>query len=628
MLNTLLASRHVVGGFRPRVGDKHLRTITICGFPHESWPTILDLVAALPIPHRFCSRAIVEDPQRAREILRRSFSDWFGQRTSFAAKILAEGPKRISRDAEDMVDDVEEAQRALDRGLVKYVWYSGSVVLMDENEERVDAWAREVQKTLRHAGFPNRVEDWLAIDAFLGSLPGDGYHNIRKYTLHSLSVADLLPTTSIWQGRQKLSCSMCPPGTLPIAYAKTRTNERFSIDLHADDVMHAFVGGPTGSGKTALVNFLMVNFAKDPSHRVVGIDYGYGQLRACAMLGGEHFDLGGDSSPQLCPLKDVGFADERRWAVDWIETLVELNGVRVMPDDHERIARALDLLALSPSRSLTTFTQKLSDPTGRLRAALAHYTLGGTLGHLFDGETEPIGDNRFAVYELSGLMALKEKAVVPALLLLFHRIEQRLTGARTLIAIEEAWLFLDHPTFAPKLRAWLKTLRKLHAGVVFVTQQLSDVFNSPLRDPILESCPTKILLPNPEADGATKALYGKVGMSDSQIATLAAATPKREYWFHCPEGCAMIDLTLTAEELVVLGAGSADDLRLTRSLKAQHPRDYPAYIFEVSGLDAAAKRWRECQDLEFVAETRRRPKTRDCGVPALVRVSSDSSFGG
>jgi type IV secretion system protein VirB4 len=121
---------------------------------------------------------------------------------------------------------------------------------------------------------------------------------------------------------------------------------------------------------------------------------------------------------------------------------------------------------------------------------------------------------------------------------------------------------------------------------------LSDVFASPLCDPILESCKTKILLPNVEADGATKEFYRRVGLSDHQVAMLAAALPKREYWFHGSDGCAMIDLALTEEELAVVGAGSPDDVRLTRSLKLQYPSDFPARVFEMSGLDATAHRWR------------------------------------
>lgn len=112
----------------------------------------------------------------------------------------------------------------------------------------------------------------LAVDAFLGTLPGDGYHNIRKYTLHSLNVGDLIPTTAPWGGRDTLKCTMCPPAIGPAAWVKTSGADYFALDPHADDVMHTFVGGPTGNGKTAFVNFLMANFRKTPHDQVFGID--------------------------------------------------------------------------------------------------------------------------------------------------------------------------------------------------------------------------------------------------------------------------------------------------------------------------------------------------------------------
>lgn len=126
--------------------------------------------------------------------------------------------------------------------------------------------------------------------------------------------------------------------------------------------------------------------------------------------------------------------------------------------------------------------------------------------------------------------------------------------------------------------------------MIFVTQNLSDVFNSPLCDPILESCKTKILLPNVEAENATLEFYRKVGMTDFQIANLAQAVPKRQYWFQSQDGCGMIELDLTCEELTAVGAGSADDIALTRSLQTRYPDSWQAELFRIGGLHASAIR--------------------------------------
>ena len=108
-------------------------------------------------------------------------------------------------------------------------------------------------------------------------------------------------------------------------------------------------------------------------------------------------------------------------------------------------------------------------------------------------------DSDFVTFELETLMGMGPKVTIPVLTYLFHRIEQRLDGRPTLIIIDEAWVVLANATFGAKLEEWLRTLRKKNAAVVLATQSLSEIANSPYRDVILESCPTKLYLPNAEA---------------------------------------------------------------------------------------------------------------------------------
>src|SRR3546814_14933267 len=89
--------------------------------------------------------------------------------------------------------------------------------------------------------------------------------------------------------------------------------------------------------------------------------------------------------------------------------------------------------------------------------------------------------------------------VAPVLTYLFHRLEERFDGRPTLLILDEAWIFLDHPLFAARIREWLKTLRKKNVAVVFATQSLADIASSSIAPAIIESCPQRILLPNDRA---------------------------------------------------------------------------------------------------------------------------------
>ena len=147
-----------------------------------------------------------------------------------------------------------------------------------------------------------------------------------------------------------------------------------------------------------------------------------------------------------------------------------------------------------------------------LRDALTPYTLAGPLGRLLDAERDDLDDNVFQVFELEHVASLGEKNLVPVLLYLFHRVQRRLARGRpALVALGEAWLALSHPLFREKIREWLKTLRKSNGAAILETQSISDITESPIRDVIIESCLTKIFLPNTEAQtehaaGAYKAL--------------------------------------------------------------------------------------------------------------------------
>ncbi len=600
MLSGLLGAQDLYGGVNPRIGGKYVRAITITGFPMESFPSMLDKVGQLEVPLRFSTRVIVEDAAKARKKLDQAFANWFGKRTGLANKTMNANATggRLNRDADRMTDDVEEAAASADRGLVRYVYYTAVIVLMDESETAVDENARAVRKVLQQLGFLSRVEEWNAIDAYLGTHPGNGWHNVRKYMLHSLNVGDLLPTTSEWRGRATNECQMCEPGTPPIAIVKTQSGDDFALDTHYQDVQHVLIAGPTGNGKTVAVNFLNANFARAETDQIIGIDFKYGMHRTCEFLGGEHYEPGGDDDAlQFCLYTGVEKPRERAWLVGFHETLLELNGVRVLPDHTARIEKALELMARTPpeARCVTTFLQKLADPGNEMRLAFRTYAGGGPYGKLFDGTHDTTRDSWFQVYELSHVMGQKEKAVIPVMLLLFHRIEQRIKqNYRTWVPMDEAWLYLDSPAVAPKVREQLKTFRSFHAGVGLITQSMTDALNSSICDTILDACKTRVLLPNPDAFEAHREFYRKAGMSDQQIANLAnnqIAVPKKHYWFQGPDGSGLVDLALTKAELAVYAAGSTDDVVITKRLKTRHPDTWREELMRQYGLDRAADRF-------------------------------------
>ena len=595
-LDAVLATQDLVGGFRPKIGDRHLRVIAVMGFPMDSVPEILGFLNRLPVEYRWSTRFIFLDPANAERALRVYRRNWFQKRHGLLG-LLKESfnfgtVTFANKDAVAMAQDADDAVGEASANVVRFGYFTCNVLLLDPDRERLDATAREVVKQLQHHGFGARVEEVNALDGYLGSLPGHGYQNVRKPLLHTLNLADLLPLTSMWPGLEQHPCPYYPPGSSSLCYAATAGATPFRLNLHVSDVGHTLILGPTGSGKSTLVGLLIAQFFRYPDAQVFLFDKDYSAYVLAHACGAEYYDIAGDDERGLAftPLAAIDRSHERRWAQEWIEVLLGLQDVTPTPAQRAALWRALELLAESPSRTMTDLVHTLQDQ--ELREALAHYTLSGPLGHLLDAQSEDLGQGRLQVFEMSHLMALGQKHLVPILLYLFHRVEQRLEeGTPSLLIVEEAWVTALHSLFGATVESWLRTLRKKNAAVVFVSQSVADVVNSPRHDIILESCPTKILLPNPEAESDhVRRLYAGIGLNRRQIQILATALPKRQYYVLSPLG-RLISLGLGPVALSFVGMAGREAIVQVKEQMTAHGRQWPAIWLSARGLDAAARAW-------------------------------------
>ena len=233
---------------------------------------------------------------------------------------------------------------------------------------------------------------------------------------------------------------------------------------------------------------------------------------------------------------------------------------------------ALSSLASAPAgeRTLTGLSVLLQSQS--LKQALRPYCLGGPFGRLLDAEVERLGSAPVQVFETEGLIGT---GAAPAVLsYLFHRIEGQLDGRPTLLIIDEGWLALDDEGFAGQIREWLKTLRKKNASVVFATQSLSDIDGSAIAPAIIESCPTRLFLPNERAiELQITAIYRRFGLNDRQIEILARATPKRDYYCQSRRGNRLFDLGLEEFALAFTAASAKSDQAMIERVLAEHGRD-------------------------------------------------------
>ncbi|NTF47072.1 conjugal transfer protein TrbE [Rhizobium rhizogenes] len=577
-LDALLADQPLTGGLEPRLGNQHLRILTIVGFPTATTPGLLDDLNRLAFPYRWSTRAILIDKTDATRLLNKIRRQWFAKRKSIAAILKEvmtnEQSVLVDTDAANKAADADLALQELGADVVGMAYVTATITVWDADPRLADEKLRLVEKVIQGRDFTAMIETVNAVDAWLGSLPGHAYANVRQPPISTLNLAHMIPLSAVWAGPERDEHFGAPP----LLYGKTEGSTPFRLSLHVGDVGHTLIVGPTGAGKSVLLALMALQFRRYSKAQVFAFDFG-GSIRAAALaMGGDWHDLGGgltegsDTSVSLQPLARIHDTYERAWAADWIVAILMREGITITPGVKEHIWTALTSLASAPIEERTITGLAVLLQSNDLKQALRPYCVGGPYGRLLDAESEYLGSADVQAFEIEGLVGT---GAAPAVLAyLFHRIGDRLDGRPTLLIIDEGWLALDDEGFAGQLREWLKTLRKKNASVIFATQSLSDIDNSGIAPAIIESCPTRLLLPNERAiEPQITDIYRRFGLNDRQIEILARATPKRDYYCQSRRGNRLFELGLSELGLALCAASSKSDQSLIADLVAEHGRD-------------------------------------------------------
>ncbi|WOJ88424.1 conjugal transfer protein TrbE [Methylocapsa polymorpha] len=577
-LDALLADEPLTGGLEPRLGRAHLRMLTVVGFPTATHPGILDELNRLAFPYRWSTRAVLLDKTEAVKLLTKIRRQWFAKRKSIAAIVKEvmtnEASTLVDSDAANKAIDADMALQELGTDDVGQAYVTATITVWDEDAGVAAEKARLVEKVIQGRDFTCMSEGVNAIEAWLGSLPGHAYANVRQPPISTLNLAHMIPLSAVWAGPARDEHFQASP----LFFGKTEGSTPFRFSLHVGDVGHTLIVGPTGAGKSVLLSLMAMQFRRYRNSQIFAFDFG-GSIRTAALaMGGDWHDLGGslsagaEDSVSLQPLARIDDAAERAWAAEWVAAILAKEGVPIDPTAKEHIWSALNSLASSPVQERTITGLAVLLQSTSLKQALQPYCVGGASGRLLDAETEQLGSAPVQAFETEGLIGA---GAAPAMLTyLFHRIEGRLDGRPTLLIIDEGWLVLDDPAFAQQLREWLKTLRKKNASVVFATQSLSDIDGSSIAPAIVESCPTRVFLPNERAiEPQITAIYRRFGLNDRQIEIIARATPKRDYYCQSRRGNRLFELGLGPVALAFCAASSKADHAAIERVLTEHGRD-------------------------------------------------------
>ena len=331
-----------------------------------------------------------------------------------------------------------------------------------------------------------------------------------------------------------------------LATFETRWNTPCHYDLFDGDVGHTLVLGSTGSGKSFLLNFLLISSLQyDP--RILILDLGGSYRWLTRFLGGNYLEMSPEGqSLQLNPFSLPDNERSYQFLAGWVSRLLRLGGYKTTGDDptelHDRIK---DLYALAPERR----TLDALAPTlpSTMWPALARWHGSGAWASFFASKTDADlpTNNNWQVIDLAGAAEHKDLCEA-ALFYLLERLRLDIESPQhrdrlKIMVVDEAWRFLKDPAALGYLAEAAKTWRKHNAALFLATQSAADITGTQGAEVLLESLPTKLLLSNPNLPDTTATTCRLI---PEEADLVRALIPKNELYFRRPDSAGILQLNV------------------------------------------------------------------------------------
>lgn len=367
-----------------------------------------------------------------------------------------------------------------------------------------------------------------------------------------------------------------------IALLKTSARSPYFFSFHKRDLGHTLVIGPSGGGKTVIVNFLMAQ-AEKTGARQIFIDKDQGAQIFVLASGGTYLTLANGTPTGFAPLKALeNNAEDRAWLSLWVRQLVRAESRPITVQEERMIDEGVAAVMRLPreDRSLDALRTMLGmADAGGVGARLEKWTSRGAMGWVFDNAEDRMTlDARFIGFDMTDFLDNAEIRT-PLMLYLFHRIDKLLTGERTIIAVDEFWKALGDEAFRSFAQDGLKTYRKRNALMVFATQSPADALKSDIAHSILEQVATQVMLPNPK--GARRDYVDGFSLTEAEYQLIREELSPESRKFLVKQGhdsvVVELDLTGLDDELAVL-SGRAETTSIAVQAIAEFGPDPTAWL--------------------------------------------------
>jgi type IV secretion system protein VirB4 len=576
-LNDVIGCERFIGGYEPYINGWHLRPLCITAYPAYTVPQILAVLLRQPGRMTISARFICRDAYDAQLDLQQERHHWNREILGTVWKIvkswITTSVQQADQDTSTQLADINAAIAASAAGMA-FGWATVVAVIRDEDAERANLRVRDLQKECHALGIMARIEDMHAPEAIESTWPANGTSNVERILISGGNMADLVLPADHWAGLPYIDSPFYPERTpAPLVCGGAGSRSPFYFPTHINGVANQLIVGPVGAGKSSLLGAMVSAYLGIPAARIAWLDLDYSSFVLAHLLGADYRDMGAQDTPPLCPLSFLDQPDGVEWLFGWFERLFARWNFELDEKQSEDFAMRLREARRTEVRTMSGLFAIIPGEQQRIRRILRHYTTYWK--HIFDGEPTATANNRVSVYEMRGLVGLGRRASAPAIELILHSIISNIDGSPTWVFCDEFWSLLADEVSSEWLFDAIRTLRKRNAGFVGCTQSLVEITNSPYRDLLLESCPGKILLPNPEARGEyVREAYYKLGLNEHEVAIIAGATPQRHYYYRCPIGSRLFTLALGDVAKAICASTGYQDVQRARAILAESPNGH------------------------------------------------------
>ena len=548
----------------------------------------VELGPAGPTPRSFMGMVSIKDyPGQTvagmlDELLRLPFELTVSQSFGFVERQAALSTMNLAlrrmRSAEDeavsLRAELSNAKDEVAAGRAGFGEHHMTIALRADTPAAVAEGVAEVQASLADLGIISVREEIALEPAFWAQFPGNFKYIARRGLISTGNFAGLASGHNFALGRAQGN-----HWGEAVTLLETTAAGPYYFNFHQGDLGNFTVIGPSGSGKTVVLNFLLAQ-ARKFRPRIIFFDKDRGAELFIRAIGGRYDLLRPGTPSGLNPLQLADTPVNRQFLIDWVALLA--GGADI--DEVARIKDAIDANFQQPEdhrrlRHLAELFRGGHRPTASdLWSRLRPWWGDGERAWLFDNArdrtdltAESVG---FDMTQILDDPALR----TPAMMYLFHRVEERLDGSAAIIVVDEGWKALDDDVFVRRIKDWEKTIRKRNGIVGFATQSAQDALESRIASAIVEQAATQIFMANPKA--RAEDYVGGFGLTPHEY-ELIRTLPDNAHCFLIKHGTDSVvaRLNLTGEQdLLTILSGRERTVRLLDEIRAQTGDDPAEWI--------------------------------------------------